>query len=83
MPPQTRIDIQRVSENIVVEFVDQSTRIKFWQNYQAQADLRNDIIQLIDAEDIYPFEDEDAIADSVMDLGRANRSLIAAQKAKP
>ncbi|MDR1212929.1 MAG: HsdR family type I site-specific deoxyribonuclease [Propionibacteriaceae bacterium] len=77
VPPPVYADIVYLSEKVVVEFTGRAKMVRFWKNGQAQADLRNNLIRLIDSRDIYPLEEQEAIADRLMDLGRANRRLIA------
>jgi type I restriction enzyme R subunit len=75
--PSIRMDIVYLAEKVVVEYSARAQMVRFWQNSQAQDDLRRDLIHLIDERDIYPFAEQEAIADRLMDLGRANKGLIA------
>jgi type I restriction enzyme R subunit len=75
--PAVRADIVWLTEKVVVEYSGRAQMVRFWQNTQAQDDLRRDLIHLIDERDIYPFTEQEAIADRLMDLGRANKALIA------
>jgi type I restriction enzyme R subunit len=75
--PTIRADIVYLAETVVVEYSARAQMVRFWQNGQAQDDLRRNLIHLIDERDLYPFADQGAIADRLMDLGRANRALVA------
>lgn len=75
--PAAQIDIMHLAEKVVVEYAARAQMVRFWQNSQAQDDLRRDLIRLIDEQDIYPFTEQESIADRLMDLGRANKGLIA------
>jgi hypothetical protein len=77
--PTVRADIVWLAEKVVVEYSGRAQMVRFWlwQNGQAQDDLRRDLIHLIDERDIYSFTKQEAIADRLMDLGRANKALIA------
>jgi len=79
LPDEIRADIMHLAEEIAVEVTEQAAIVRFWHNPHAQDGLRNDIIRTLDARDLFPFSEQDAVADRIMELARANQSLIAQQ----
>ena len=77
LPAEVRIDLVYLSERIVVEVVDHAGIVRFWHNPHAQDDLRKELIHTLDDRDLFPFEDQAAIADRLMELAKANQPLIA------
>lgn len=80
LPAEVRADIMHVAENVVVDVVGHARIVRFWQNTLAQDELRRALIhQLDERDDLFPFGEQPAIADRLMELARANRALIAAR----
>ncbi|MGW3980144.1 type I restriction endonuclease subunit R [Streptomyces mirabilis] len=79
LPDEVQVDIMRLAEDIVVEVMRQAGIVRFWHNPHAQDDLRKDIIHQLDDRDLFPFSEQVAIADRLMELARANQSLIREQ----
>lgn len=79
LPDEVRTDIMRLAENIVVEVTQHAGIVRFWNNPHAQDELRKDIIHELDDRDLFPFSEQAAIADRLMELARANESLISQQ----
>ena len=53
--------------------------VRFWHNPHAQDELRKDIIHTLDNRDLFPFSEQAAVADRLMELARANQPLITQQ----
>ncbi|WP_432887993.1 type I restriction endonuclease subunit R [Kribbella sp. CA-245084] len=81
LPDEIRVDIAHLAEEIVVELTDHAGLIRFWHNPHAQDELRKEIIHTLDDRDLFPFTEQAAVADKVMELARANRPLIAQRAA--
>jgi type I restriction enzyme R subunit len=77
LPDEIRADLVYLAEKVVVEVADHARRVRFWRNPHAQDELRKQIIHTIDDHDMYPFAEQAAVADKVIELARANQSLIA------
>jgi len=77
LPDEIRIDIVHLAEEIVVEVVSHAGIVRFWHNPHAQDDLRKELIHTLDDRDLFPFEEQAAVADKLMELARANQPLIA------
>jgi type I restriction enzyme R subunit len=77
LPDEVRIDIVHLAEEIVVEVVNHAGIVRFWHNPHAQDDLRKQLIHALDDRDLFPFEEQSAVADKLMELARANQPLIA------
>ena len=77
LPEEVRIDLVYLSERIVVEVVNHAGIVRFWHNPHAQDDLRKELIHTLDDRDLFPFEEQAAIADRLLELARANQPLIA------
>ena len=67
----------RLAEEIVIEVTQHAGIVRFWHNPHAQDELRKQIIHTLDDRDLFPFSEQAAVADKVMELARANQSLIA------
>ena len=68
-----------LAEEIVVEVIQHAGIVRFWHNPHAQDELRKDIIHRLDDRDLFPFSEQADVADRLMELARANQSLIAEQ----
>jgi len=77
LPDEIRVDIVHLAEEIVVEIADHAGLVRFWQNPHAQDELRRRIIHTLDDRDLFPFAEQAAVADKVVELARANQPLIA------
>lgn len=77
VPDEVRADIMHLAEDIVVEVTQHAGIVRFWHNPHAQDELHKDIIHRMDDRDLFPFSEQAAIADRLMELARANQSLIA------
>ena len=76
LPDEVRVDIGQLAEEIVVKIADHAGLVRFWHNPHAQDELRRRIIHTLDDRDLFPFAEQAAIADKVMELARANQPLI-------
>jgi type I restriction enzyme R subunit len=67
---------------ITVEMVDQIreeiSRVDFWRNSIAQEQLRGRIVQYLDGHDLAPFDEQEALADQILQTARANHTLLVA-----
>jgi type I restriction enzyme R subunit len=80
---QVKVDLLWVAERVVVETVAHARLVNFWHNRHTQEDLRRRLIQLLDErDDLFPFEEQAAIADRLLELARANRALVATRSAQ-
>lgn len=79
LPDGVRVDIMHLAEVIVTEVTRHAGIVRFWHNPHAQDELRKDIIHQLDDRDLFPFSEQAAIADHLMELARANQSLIRKQ----
>jgi type I restriction enzyme R subunit len=77
LPDEVRVDIVHLAEEIVVEIDNHAGLVRFWHNPHAQDELRKRIIHTLDDRDLFPFAEQAAVADKVMELARANQPLIA------
>ncbi|RSM41899.1 type I restriction endonuclease subunit R [Amycolatopsis balhimycina DSM 5908] len=79
LPDEIRVDIMHLAQDVVVEVTGHAGIVRFWHNPHAQDELRKDIIHQLDNRDLFPFSEQTAIADRLMELARANQSLIREQ----
>jgi type I restriction enzyme R subunit len=68
---------------LTVEMVEQIraevSRVDFWRSTIAQEQLRGHIVQYLDAHDLAPFEEQEALADQIVQTARANHTLLVKQ----
>jgi type I restriction enzyme R subunit len=77
LPAEVRVDILHIAEDLVVEVVERARVVRFWHNPHAQDALRRELIHTLDnRDDLYPFDEQAALADKLMELAAANRALI-------
>jgi type I restriction enzyme R subunit len=76
---EVRVDIMHLAEDIVIEVTEHAAIVRFWHNPHAQDELRKEIIHTLDDRDLFPFSEQAAVADRLMELARANQSLITQQ----
>lgn len=76
LPDEIRVDIVHLAEDIVVEVAQHAGIVRFWHNPHAQDELRKQIIHTLDDRDLFPFAEQAAVADKIMELARANQPLI-------
>ena len=68
------------SEDLVVEVVERASIVRFWHNPHAQDGLRRQMIHKLDnRDDLFPFDEQAALADKLMELAKANRALISSR----
>jgi type I restriction enzyme R subunit len=79
LPDEMRADIMHLAEDIAVEVMRHAGIVRFWRNPYAQDEMRKDIIHALDDRDLFPFPNQAAVADRLMELARANQSLITQQ----
>src|SRR6185437_14981238 len=76
LPSEVRVDIMYLAEQIVVEILEHAAIVRFWHNPHAQDELRKGLIHTLDDRDLFPFSEQAAVADRLMELARANQPLI-------
>ncbi len=69
-----------LAEDIVVEVDAHASIVRFWHNPHAQETLRKQLIHTLDDSDLFPFEEQAPLADKLMELAKANQSLIASRR---
>ncbi|MDN5779651.1 MAG: hypothetical protein L0H96_22435 [Humibacillus sp.] len=79
LPDEVRVDIVHLAEEIVIEVTQRAGIVRFWHNPHAQDEMRKDIIHKLDDGDLFPFSEQAAVADRLMELARANQPLITQQ----
>ncbi|MGH3903686.1 MAG: hypothetical protein ACRDTE_05775 [Pseudonocardiaceae bacterium] len=78
LPEGLRVDVMHLTEKIVVEIATHATIVRFWRNPHAQDELRKQLILTLDErDDLFPFPEQPAVADKLMELAKANQALIA------
>ena len=73
---EVRVAIMHLAEDIVAEVIEHAAIVRFWHNPHAQDELRKDLIHTLDDRDLFPFSEQAAVADRLMELARANQPLI-------
>lgn len=78
LPDGLRLDVMYVAEKIVFEVASHAGIVRFWHNPHAQDELRKELIHTLDErDDLFPFPEQPAVADKLMELAKANQALIA------
>ncbi|WBM80192.1 DUF3387 domain-containing protein [Cryobacterium breve] len=77
LPEEIRLTLEKLAAGIVDLVAKRSGIVRFWQNLVAQEDLRHELRMILDDSDMFPFEDQEAVADTLVELARANRSRFA------
>jgi type I restriction enzyme R subunit len=77
LPNEICVDMMHLAEEIVIEVAQHACIVRFWHNPHAQDELRKQIIHNLDDRDLFPFSEQAAVADKVMELARVNQPLIA------
>ena len=71
---------ERLAAGLAVEMVDQIreeiSRVDFWRSPVAQEQLRGHIVQYLDSHDLAPFDEQEALADQIVQTARANHTLL-------
>ncbi|MBW4780341.1 HsdR family type I site-specific deoxyribonuclease [Rhodococcus fascians] len=75
-----RVDIVHLAQEIVLEVEMHASIVRFWQNSHKQDFLRRQLIHSLDERDLFPFDEQGPLADRLMELAKANQSLIAARR---
>lgn len=76
---KVRIDIVFLAQEVVAEVEANVSIVRFWHNPHAQESLRRQLIHSLDDRDLFPFDVQAQLADKLMELAKANRSLIASR----
>jgi type I restriction enzyme R subunit len=77
---EAQIDIVHLAQEIVIHVEANASMVRFWHNVHAQETLRKQLIHTIDDRDLFPFEEQAPLADKLMELAKANQSLIASRR---
>ena len=80
LPDEVQIDIVHLAQEIVVQVEANASMVRFWHNPHAQETLRKQLIHTLDDRDLFPFEEQAPLADKLMELAKANQSLIASRR---
>jgi len=80
LPEEVRVDIVHLAEEVVAEVEANAIIVRFWHNPHAQETLRKQLIHTLDDRDLFPFEEQAPLADKLMELAKANQSLIASRR---
>jgi type I restriction enzyme R subunit len=80
LPEEVRVDIVHLAQEVVAEVEANATIVRFWHNPHAQETLRKQLIHTLDDRDLFPFEEQAPLADKLMELAKANQSLIASRR---
>ncbi len=80
LPDEVRIDIVHLAQEIVTEVEANASIVRFWQNSLAQDKLRKELIHTLDEHDLLPYEQQAPLADKLMELAKANQSLIGSRR---
>jgi type I restriction enzyme, R subunit len=80
LPNEVQIDIVHLAQEIIVQVEGHATMVRFWHNPHAQETLRKQLIHTLDDRDLFPFEEQAPLADKLMELAKANQSLIASRR---
>lgn len=80
LPEEVRVDIVHLAQEIVVQVEANASIVRFWHNPHAQETLRRQLIHTLDDRDLFPFDEQAPLADKLMELAKANQSLIASRR---
>ncbi|WP_368680482.1 HsdR family type I site-specific deoxyribonuclease (plasmid) [Rhodococcus opacus] len=75
-----RTDLIHLVREIVSAIETNAGMVRFWQNAYAQDTLRKQLIHTIDDDDHFPYEQQEPLADKLMELAKANQALIASRR---
>ena len=64
------------TQSIVAHLIQTINRIDFWKNFVAQQELKTWIVNYLDQHDLVPFERQEAIADSLVQLAKNRREQL-------
>lgn len=79
LPNEVQADIVHLAQEIIIQVEGHATMVRFWHNPHAQETLRKQLIHTLDDRDLFPFEEQAPLADKLMELAKANQSLIASR----
>ncbi|MBU4613623.1 type I restriction endonuclease subunit R [Rhodococcus sp. GG48] len=80
LPEEVRLDIVHLAQDIAVSVEENTSIVRFWHNPHAQVTLRNQLILMLDDRDLFPYDEQAPLADKLMELAKANQTLIAARR---
>jgi type I restriction enzyme R subunit len=77
LPDEVRLRLLEAATQVVDAILEQAAIVRFWQNALAQDNLLRTIIHILDdQDDLFPFDEQPAVADRLMEQARANRAVI-------
>jgi type I restriction enzyme R subunit len=77
LPDEVRLRLLEAATQVVDAILEQAAIVRFWQNALAQDNLLRTIIHILDDhDDLFPFDEQPAVADRLMEQARANRAVI-------
>jgi type I restriction enzyme, R subunit len=62
--------------DIVDVIREQISRVDFWRNTVAQRQLRSQLVSYLDDHDLVPFDQQEALADQIVQTARANHTVL-------
>lgn len=80
LPDEVQTGIVHLAQEIVSQVEANASIVRFWHNPHAQETLRKQLIHTLDDRDLFPFEEQAPLADKLMELAKANQSLIASRR---
>jgi len=72
--PEERRRLAAATVGMVDRIRDEISRVDFWRKPIAQDRLRRRIVQYLDNHDLVPFEDQEPLADQIVQTARANHT---------
>ena len=73
---ERRLNLESVSGELVSRLRKELRRVGYWQNAHAQSQTRRWVFTFLDGHDLFELSELAGIADRVMDLARANHTLL-------
>jgi type I restriction enzyme R subunit len=74
---ETRRWLATAAVTLVERIRKEIVQVDFWRKPVAQQRLRGEILQYLDRHDLVPFEQQEALADQLLETARANHTLLA------
>jgi len=75
-----RVGLLQLSEDVVSDVERQAMRVNFWHNALAQDELQRGLVVLLYDRGLFSLDDAPAVADSLVELARANQALLGKAK---
>jgi type I restriction enzyme R subunit len=78
-PDNKRTRLAAATVEMVDQIREEIVRVDFWRNPIAQEQLRAHIVRYLDSHDLVPFDEQEALADRILQTARANHTLLVQQ----